>query len=411
MAIESKWVYGIVFLIIGLIVGAGLGYGLAPKPTAAGTTTVTVTSTHTTTKTVTAAGEEIPEKYRSIMAQLPDYYPRDYWKIIEAAEKEGEVLVYSIMSAENWAPVIEEFNKLYPFIKVTTLDLGSYEVFDRYLSEVAAGAPSADMIISAAPDVFPEFIKENAMTYVSPEAINYPTIFILDWKLYVFDATPSLMVYNKMLLPADKVPKGYADLVRLINEDPDFWKGKITTYDITKSAFGSNMAYFFIKRYGDQAWQWLKEIAKAEPVTYASSGTMCEKIATGEHLLGFFVSRMSLWPRLQKAPEIYGYIYPEEGVVVAMRAAMITKTAKHPNAAKLLLDFILSKRGQIAWSKGGFTPVRPDIVNEVDWSLEHLKREVGEDRIIYWEWAPEIRNPEFVKQFHDKYMAVLRGGG
>lgn len=410
MIVKNKWVYAIVFLIIGLIVGAGAGYFAAPKPQQVVTATVTSTVTSTETITVTAAAEEIPEKYRSIMEQLPDYYPSDYWKIIEAAEKEGEVLVYSIMSAENWAPVIEEFNKLYPFIKVTTLDLGSYEVFDRYLSEVAAGAPSADMIISAAPDVFPVFIKEHALKYVSPEAINYPTVFILDWKLYVFDATPSLIVYNKMLLPPEKVPKGYADLVKLINEDPSFWDGKITTYDIKKSAFGSNMAYFFVKRYGDQAWQWFSEIAKAHPVTYASSGTMCEKIATGEHLLGFFVSRMSLWPRLQKAPEIYGYVYPEEGVVVAMRAAMITKTAPHPNAAKLLLDFILSKKGQIAWSKGGFTPIRPDIVGEVEWSLEHLKREVGEDKIIYWEWAPEIRDPEFIAQFHDRYMSVLTGG-
>ena len=372
--------------------------------------------TATVTKTVTAPGtpapaEEIPEKYRKIMEQLPDYYPSDYWKIIAAAEKEGEVLVYSIMSAENWAPVIEEFNKLYPFIKVTTLDLGSYEVFDRYLSEVAAGTPSADMIISAAPDVFPNFIKDHAMKYVSPEAQFYPTVFILDWKLYVFDATPSLMVYNKMLLPEDKVPRGYKHLAELIKSDPEFWKGKITTYDIRKSAFGSNMAYFFIKRYGDQAWQWFKDISLAKPVTYASSGTMCEKIASGEHLLGFFVSRMSLWPRMKKAPEIYGVIYPEEGVVVAMRAAMITKDAPHPNAAKLLLDFILSKRGQIAWSKGGFTPVRPDIVDEVDWSLEHLKRIVGEDKIITWEWAPEIRDKEFVKAFHERYMSVITGEG
>src|SRR5690606_32047621 len=61
--------------------------------------------------------------------ERPSYYPADYDKIVEASKNEGGLLVYSIMAEYNWRPVIEDFNKLYPWIKVSTLDLNSNEVF------------------------------------------------------------------------------------------------------------------------------------------------------------------------------------------------------------------------------------------------------------------------------------------
>src|SRR4051812_24683981 len=67
---------------------------------------------------------------------VPSGYPENYAQIIADAEREGSLLIYSIMSPENWKPVIEGFNKLYPKIKIETLDLPqSRESFERYLAE------------------------------------------------------------------------------------------------------------------------------------------------------------------------------------------------------------------------------------------------------------------------------------
>src|ERR1051325_9551864 len=62
---------------------------------------------------------------------LRSYYPEDYKQIIEAPKKENSLLIYSVLAQYNWAPVIADFNKLYPWIKVSTLDLGGEEVFQR----------------------------------------------------------------------------------------------------------------------------------------------------------------------------------------------------------------------------------------------------------------------------------------
>jgi iron(III) transport system substrate-binding protein len=82
----------------------------------------------------------------------PSGYPDNYRQIIADAEREGSLLIYSIMSPENWRPIIEGFNKLYPKIKIETLDLpASRESFERYLAERSTNSRTCDLIATADP--------------------------------------------------------------------------------------------------------------------------------------------------------------------------------------------------------------------------------------------------------------------
>lgn len=90
---------------------------------------------------------------------VPPGYPDDYAEIIEASKDERGLLIYSNMGAYNWAPVIKGFNELYPWIKVETLDLGSGEVFERFLSEKATRSATGDLLVSASPDNWIDLIK------------------------------------------------------------------------------------------------------------------------------------------------------------------------------------------------------------------------------------------------------------
>src|SRR5688572_23250578 len=85
-----------------------------------------------------APAQEEPAKEA---AAFPDYYPPNYNEMVEASKNESEgLLIYSIMSETNWAPVVEGFNAKYPWIKVSTADLGAYEVFERFYTESAGNA-------------------------------------------------------------------------------------------------------------------------------------------------------------------------------------------------------------------------------------------------------------------------------
>src|SRR5689334_23281467 len=91
--------------------------------------------------------------FGTVQAQsLPSYYPKSYQQIVDGSKKENKLVVYSIMAEYNWKPVVEGFKKLYPWIEVQTLDLGSSEVFERYYSERASNSRTGDLIIAGAVD-------------------------------------------------------------------------------------------------------------------------------------------------------------------------------------------------------------------------------------------------------------------
>ena len=106
----------------------------------------------------------------------PAGYPQGYQEVVAGAEREGSLLVYSIMSAENWRPVLEGFNRRYPKVKMETLDLpNSREVFERYLAERGTNSRTADLLATADPSGWIEFRQRGeVMPYESPEIAAWP---------------------------------------------------------------------------------------------------------------------------------------------------------------------------------------------------------------------------------------------
>src|SRR5205823_12837990 len=83
-------------------------------------------------------------------AQVPAGYPGDYAKVVEAARKEGRVVVYSVLGNKAAAPLVAGFNALYPDIDVEYEgDSRSNEVTERFLDEVKHRQPSADARLHA----------------------------------------------------------------------------------------------------------------------------------------------------------------------------------------------------------------------------------------------------------------------
>src|SRR3546814_306566 len=140
--------------------------------------------------------------------------------MVEASKNECGVLVYSIRAEYNWRPVVEDFNKRYPWIKVSTLDLNSNEVFTRYLAEKSSGARTTDLIVSATVDGWLEFLdKGEVLEYESAESGKVP-----DWSkpypgLYTVAIDPNILVYNKLVVPEDKRPTGIQHLAELVKEN------------------------------------------------------------------------------------------------------------------------------------------------------------------------------------------------
>lgn len=332
---------------------------------------------------------------------LPDYYPEDYSKMVEASKKEEGLLIYSNMAEYNWAPVIAGFNKLYPWIKVQTLDLGSAEVFTRYNVEAGSNAKSADLLATGSIEGWMEFrSKDNVMDYKSAEDAKLP-----DWSkpspgLYTVSTDPMVLVYNKQVVAEDQWPKSMADLAALVEKNPDEYKGALTTYN-GLSAFGEPIHWFWLQNGGDKA---LAEFKKFGPATIGeeSSGTMIAKLSSGEYKIGYFMSGIVVFPKTEGAmSQLLGWHFPEDGTPLVLRSVAVPKKSTNVNSAKLMLDFIVSEAGQTAFGEGGLTPYREGVKtsDKLRHTYQSISEEIGKDNIIlvHYDEAFLKGKPEFEK--------------
>src|SRR5919109_265772 len=330
-------------------------------------------------------------------------------QMVEASKNEKDgLLVYSIMSENNWKPVLEGFNAKYPWIKVTTTDLGAYEVFERYYTEAAGKARTADFIATTAPDGWINFVKKGEIDpYVSKEDANIPDIGKIDKGVYAVSTDPMVFVWNKALLP--EPPKTMADLVSMVQKDPAKFQGKLITYDAAGEGFGYGLNWFYTKAEGEEGWKTLEALGSTKPKIQTSGGKIIDAVLSGEAILGFFVSNITVQPRLAQAGQLLGYSFVPDAQIVAVRPMAVTKHASSPNSAKLLLDYILSAEGQIAFAKGGLTAYRTDVAEQAPLHLAQVSKAVGgDDKLIFVRPEADIADQAKHDEFITRWQKALQ---
>lgn len=307
------------------------------------------------------------------LAQVPPGYPASYQQLIDAAKKEGKVVVYSTTDTKAATPVVKDFEALYPGIQVEYNDLNSTELYSRYISEQAAGGSSGDVIWSSAMDSTMKMATTFALTYKSVEIAKLPKWAV--WKDAAYGTTyePAAFIYNTRLVAKDEAPTSHKALAKLVSANAAKFKNKVTTYDVEKSAVGFMLAVQD-SRNDSNYFDDLKNIGKGGLVLQSSTGTMMERVSSGENLIGYNILGSYAEARAKKDPSI-GVAYPTDYTLVLSRVAFISKSAKNKNAAKLWMDYLLSKRGQdILANKSSLASVRDDIDgdNDVDGMTKKL---------------------------------------
>ena len=310
------------------------------------------------------------------VAQVPAGYPGNYQGVVEAAKKEGKLIVYSTTDTGLVRPLIKDFESLYG-VKVEYNDMNSTELYNRYISENAASSTSADVLWSSAMDLQVKLVNDGLMaSYDSPESPNVPQWAQYQKQAYGTTFEPLAIVYNKRLIPENEVPKTRADLIKLLTTQADKFKGKVTTYDIEKSGVGFNYLTQDAHVNEKVTWELVKAIGATGPKLQSSTGAMMERISSGENLIGYNIIGSYAYAKAKKDKSI-GYVFPKDYTQVVSRLATISKKAKNPNAAKLWVDYLLSKRGQtLIANQANLYAIRADVTGET--SAASLTKELGD---------------------------------
>ncbi|HBS5869217.1 ABC transporter substrate-binding protein [Klebsiella aerogenes] len=338
----------------------------------------------------------------SALAEVPQGYPADYQKVVDAGVKEGKVVVYSTTDTKAAGPLIKGFEAQYPGIKVEYNDMNSTELYNRYISEQAAGGGSGDVVWSSSMDTALKLATDYAQEYASPEVGKLPKWAVWQQKAYGTTYEPVVFIYNKRLIPQNEVPDSHTALAKLIAGQADKFKGKVTTYDIEKSGLGFMLAVQDSKADGNYFAD-LANIAKGGLTVQSSTGTMMERVSSGENLIGYNILGSYAEARAKTDPSL-GIAYPKDYVLVLSRVSFITAEAGHPNAAKLWFDYVLSEKGQtILASQGDIPSIRNDIEgkNDIDGMtklLGNALKPIPVDESLLQYLQPKQRL-EFIKQW------------
>ena len=273
----------------------------------------------------------------------------DQSKIIEMAKKEGEIVFYGGFSVSDVAQFIQRFNAKYPFIKVNHLRAGAEKIMTRVLTERQAGKHTADVIQLRG---FPAHVlvdKGVFAKYLSPESRVYPKGFKDPegrWTtLYV---QTSVIAYNTNAVRPGEI-KSWEDLL-----NPK-WKGHMLM-DREETEWFANMLEVMGKERG---LKYMHHLADQNLSFHEGHSLMAQLIAAGERKIGIGLYA----PRIEdlkakRAPVEWVRTNP---VIGLLYLGGIAEKAPHPNAAKLFLDFALSREGQIEISRSRRISMRPDV--------------------------------------------------
>lgn len=316
----------------------------------------------TTTSLVAMALFSMPVQRDAVAQTVPQPVNATESAVATAAKLEGTVVVYSTIDPKLIRFLIDDFELMYPGIKVANATLNPVELDNRFAEENKSVGHSADVVWSAAMDRQMECVTRGcALAYASPEAGALPTW--AKWKDQVYGTTyePIVIVYNRRFVQQGEIPTTHAALNKLLSANPEKYQGKISTYDPERNALGSLLLALDAK-YDPQFWKLVTTMGSRGLETQASTDTIFDRISSGQNLIAYDILGSDAVKRAKRDPTV-GVQYTVDYTLVLSRLILIAKTARHPNAGKLWLDYVLSKRGQQQMQIADLYPIREDVTN------------------------------------------------
>ena len=306
--------------------------------------------------------------------------------LIDAAKKEGEVIWYTTqIIAQLVRPVSVAFEKKYG-IKVRSTRANSTELSVKIINESRAGRPQSD-VFDGTSTVVPLKKEGFVLQWLPDPAKAYPAPYKDPEGYWVannlFFLTPG---FNTALVPKGTEPRSYQALL-----DPK-WRGKIAWSTSPTSSGGPGFIGTVLTEMGTESGMlYLRELSKQRIANIGSAAReVLDQVIAGEYLLALQIfNHHTVISAKKGAPVDWIKMEPVTGTLSVIS---VHKNAPHPNAAKLLVDFITSSEGQNIFRDAEYLPADPVVPaltpslkpDEGRFRTHFFTPEQTEDNIVAW---------------------------
>jgi iron(III) transport system substrate-binding protein len=280
----------------------------------------------------------------------------EWEKTLAAAKKEGQVAIY----ISGYEEVLPDFQREYPEIKLVSVTGRGSQVGQRLIAERRGEKFLADVLSAGGVTTYQQLHVAKVFDPIKPALILPEVTDPSKWYQnrhhyadpegqhifsYVGSATYGSVNYNTKLVDVKEF-KSYWDLL-----NPK-WKGKIIVRDIRTPGSGSGNARLFY-HHPEIGPSFIKKLFSEMDVTlFRDYRQGPDWLAVGKFAICFFCEVDVLKQQGLPVDTFGPGVFKEGGGLVQQFGTLtLVNRAPHPNAAKVFINWLLSRKGQIALQK------------------------------------------------------------
>jgi len=336
--------------------------------------------------------------------------PSDWERIVDAAKKEGKVVVSIPTSAELRKEFDTGFQKAFPAIELELNVARGASNINKIAEEQNAGVRSVDLHIGGTTSIItgllaPSFLEPVTAALVLPE-VRDPKywwgghMWADNAKKYVYSFAAYMtetIWYNSTLVKPEEISSWDSLL------DPK-WKGKIVILDPRSPGSGESNWAFLLKIKGEP---FLAKLAAQEMMVGRNLRQLAETVARGKSMISIGVSYYTYLPFIKAGLPVKPISNIKEGYYAGTGSGnlAILKNVPHANASRVFVNWLLSREGQTAFTKSLGQPTRRFDV-DTKWTKEYGHTSAKE--VLTTEKFDELENSseEVVVKFRKPAMQL-----
>ena len=285
-------------------------------------------------------------------------WKRDWEQTLAAARKEGQVNIYIY----RYEGLLQDFKREFPGINVVAVTGRGNELTNRIMAERRAGRFIADVYSGGTNSLYNTLYKGKALDPLKPLLVLPEVTDLSKWfnhehryadpenkHIFAFIGSASnaqLAYHTKMVNPNEF--KSYQDVI-----NPK-WKGRIVSLDPRDTGLGATMQFWYYSP--DLGPDFMKKFFGGMEITYAKNfRQMTDWLGQGKFAI-CMGCKDSARAKNQGLPvEDFDTNKWKEGSSFSAGGGSVSylNQAPHPNAAKVFLNWFLSRKGQIALQRLG----------------------------------------------------------
>jgi iron(III) transport system substrate-binding protein len=277
-------------------------------------------------------------------------------ELYELAKKEGEVTWYTAHSNDTTAQALgRDFEAAFPGIKANVVRTTAQVAYQRLTQEQRANAMQVDVFSSTDIGHYVVLKEKNLLEKYQPDnaskLIDVYKNYDPDGFFTVTSAGLIGIAYNTEKLKQADAPKNWSDLL-----DPK-WKDKIALGHPGFSGYVGTWVVTLKKLYG---WDFFEKLAKNNPQIGRSINDTVTMLNAGERIVAGSGPNGTAMESAAKGNPL-AMIYPVDGTVLIIAPTGIPKGVKHPNAAKLFVEYLLTPEASQIWVEHFNESMRPEV--------------------------------------------------